>query len=165
MTHSRHRIVACGDHDRRSISDLRLSVAIRTDARIDIFFFPVIPIRPERRRFAKAAVRAFVFPGINGQIVFSEMVIRTSQIVSIALGAIANSLNFTGHLFAEKKPFGPFCFQRLVFGRFMKSSSALAATPLCPIRQFVRTRPKADRRRVVERKSDIPNRPKFHRRK
>ena len=95
--------MVCWDHDRRSISGLRLSVAIRTDARINSFFFPVILVRPERRRFAIAAVRAFVFPGINGQIVFSEMVICTSQKVSIALGAIANSQTFTGHLFAKKR--------------------------------------------------------------
>jgi len=80
-----------------------LSVAIRTDARIDSFFLQIILVRPERRRFAKAAVRALVFPGINDQIVFFEMVIRTREFVSIALGAMANLLTFTGHLFAEKK--------------------------------------------------------------
>jgi hypothetical protein len=80
-----------------------LSVAIRTDARIDSFFLQIILVRPERRRFAKAAVRALVFPGINDQIVFFEMVIRTREFVSIALGAMANLLTFTGHLFAEKR--------------------------------------------------------------
>jgi len=90
-------------HGRRSISDLRLSVAIRTDARIDSFFLQVILVRPERRRFAKAAVRALVFPGINDQIVFFKMVIRTREIVSRALGAIANLLAFTRHLFADKR--------------------------------------------------------------
>jgi hypothetical protein len=81
----------------------RFSAAKWAAAGIDVFFFPVIVIRSKRRRFTKAAARAFVFPGINDQIVFFKMVMCTSKTVSIAVGAIADYLTFTGHLFAEKR--------------------------------------------------------------
>ena len=81
-----------------SISGLRHSVAIWTNARIDCVFIQVILVRPERRRLAKAAVRALVFPGINDQIVFFEMVIGTRKIFATAFGAIADYLTVTRHL-------------------------------------------------------------------
>jgi hypothetical protein len=56
-----------------------------------------------RRRLAKTAVRAFVLPGINGQTVSLEMVVRTREIVSVTLGAVANSLAFVGHVFRSKR--------------------------------------------------------------
>ncbi len=126
--------VVCWHHGRRSISGLRLSVAIRTNARINFFFFPVILVRPECRRFAKAAVRAFVFPGINGQIVFSEMVICTSKKVSIALGAIANSQAFTGHLFAKKRVIWTVLGARRVRTQPREVAMSTIATPVagCP---------------------------------
>ncbi len=102
------RGVVCSDHGRISISGLRHSVAIRTNVRIDCFI-QVILVRPKRCRLAKATVRALVFPGIDNQIVFVEMVIRTREIGSTALGAITNLLTFTGHLFGGKKEsFRPF---------------------------------------------------------
>jgi hypothetical protein len=81
----------------------RIPAAEWAGAGIDVFFFPLIVIRSKRRRFTKAAARAFVFPGINDQIIFFKMVMCTSKTVSIAVGAIADFLTFTGHLFAKKR--------------------------------------------------------------
>ena len=92
------KTVVFWDHASVSIRGRRRSIAIRTDARIGCFI-NVIVVRPERRRLAIAAVRAFVFPGIDDQIVFVEMVIRTREICSTARGAITNLLTFTGHFF------------------------------------------------------------------
>ena len=64
-------------------------------------FIQVILVRPERLRFAKAAVRTLVFPGINDQIIFFEMVISARKICSTALGALTYCLTFTGHLVSE----------------------------------------------------------------
>ena len=76
--------------------------------RIDIYRLPIILVRTERHRLAKAAVRALMFPGINDQIVFFKMVIRTCETCSTALGALANFLTFTNHFLVAKESFGPF---------------------------------------------------------
>ena len=82
---------------------MRLSATIRTDVRIYSFFLHVVLVRSMRRRLAKTAVRAFVLPGINGQTVSLETVVRTREIVSVTLGAVANSLAFVGHVFRSKR--------------------------------------------------------------
>jgi len=76
--------------------------------RIDCFI-QIILVRTKRRRLAKATVRALVFPRINNQIIFVEMVIRTRETGSTALGAITNLLTFSGHFFGgESESFRPF---------------------------------------------------------
>ena len=64
---------------------------------IDIFRLRIFVIRPKCHRFAEAAARALVFPGIDGQFVAFKMVIGTGKIVAPAFGTVADHLTVAGH--------------------------------------------------------------------
>ena len=84
------------------LSPMGRSAAIRTDVRIDGLLLRVLLVRPESRCFAKAAIWAFVFPGVNNESVPFEVVIRTGEFASVALGAIAYLQTFARHTLADK---------------------------------------------------------------
>ena len=82
----------------RAEGSVRVPAAKRADFYVEIVGNRFFRVGPKRLRFTKAAVEAFVFPGIDREVLALEVVIAAGKLISTALRTITDRLPVLSHL-------------------------------------------------------------------